>query len=145
MNMPAIFFALLMPTLASAFPDGLGAGIALSEYQKQEWHVEDGLPQSNVRTIIQAKNRLLLVGTSEGIASFDGLRFAPFRFGSSLDNNHEPVNAILISKRGTSGSEPTIEASSCSAAKRVSPSAKKQASTRSAYGQCSKIALELSG
>jgi len=41
MKMPAIFFALLMPTLASAFPDGLGAGIALSEYQKQEWHVED--------------------------------------------------------------------------------------------------------
>ena len=98
MKMLAIFSALSVPTLASAYPDG--PAMALSEYQKQEWHVEDGLPQSNVRTIIQAKNRLLLVGTSEGIASFDGLRFAPFRFGSSLDNSHEPVNAILISKRG---------------------------------------------
>jgi ligand-binding sensor domain-containing protein/signal transduction histidine kinase len=98
MKMTALCFALLMPTLASGYPDG--PAIALSEYQKQEWHVEDGLPQSNVRTIIQAKNRLLLVGTSDGIAGFDGLHFTPFRFGTSLDSSHEPVNAILISKRG---------------------------------------------
>jgi ligand-binding sensor domain-containing protein/signal transduction histidine kinase len=98
MKIRAVFFALLIPALASASPDG--PAIALSEYQKQEWHVEDGLPQSNVRAIIQAKNRLLLVGTSEGIASFDGVRFTPFRFGSSWDNSHEPVNAILISKSG---------------------------------------------
>lgn len=36
--------------------------MSISEYQKQEWHVEDGLPQSNVRAIIQASNRQLLIG-----------------------------------------------------------------------------------
>ena len=77
-----------------------GSFIALSEYQKQEWNVEDGLPQSNVRTIIQAKNRFLLIGTSEGIASFDGLHFTSLRVGSSGDTSHEPVNALLISKAG---------------------------------------------
>jgi ligand-binding sensor domain-containing protein/signal transduction histidine kinase len=77
-----------------------GSVISLSEYQKQEWHVEDGLPQSNVRTIIQGKNRFLLIGTSEGIASFDGLHFISLRVGSSGDTSHEPVNALLISKAG---------------------------------------------
>ena len=92
------FSSLLIPAVAVARP--IDSSIALSEYQKQEWHVEDGLPQSNVRAIIQAKNRLLLIGTSEGIASFDGLHFTPLRVGSSGDTSHEPVNASLISRAG---------------------------------------------
>lgn len=74
--------------------------IALSEYQKQEWQVEDGLPQSNVRAILEDKNRFLLVGTSEGIARFDGLHFSPIRFGGPGESGREPVNALLISKKG---------------------------------------------
>src|SRR5689334_1137481 len=102
MKTQAIIFLLVLllfsAVVALAHDDD--SAIALSEYQKQEWHVEDGLPQSNVRTIIQAKNRLLLIGTSEGIASFDGLHFTPLRVGSSGDTSHEPVNALLISKAG---------------------------------------------
>jgi ligand-binding sensor domain-containing protein len=56
--------------------------------------------QSNVRTIIQSKKRLLLIGTSEGIASFDGQHFTPLPVGSSGGTSHEPVNALLISKAG---------------------------------------------
>src|SRR6478672_6654265 len=78
------------PIVAVAHDDG--SVISLSEYQKQEWNVEDGLPQSNVRTIIQGKSRFLLIGTSEGIASFDGLHFTSLRVGSSGDTSHEPVN-----------------------------------------------------
>src|SRR5215813_14324337 len=65
----------LVPGLAAA--QGKPSLISLSEYQKQEWHVEDGLPQGNVRTIAQAPDRSLMIGTSEGIATFDGIRFAP--------------------------------------------------------------------
>src|SRR6266481_7498958 len=97
-KMLAILIIFLMPVSTAANSEG--PSIALSEYQKQEWHVEDGLPQSNVRTIIQAANRTLLIGTSEGIASFDGLKFTPLRFGSPGGNSREPVNVILISKRG---------------------------------------------
>src|SRR5215470_5016566 len=66
----------LVPGLAAA--QGKPSLISLSEYQKQEWHVEDGLPQGNVRAITQAPNRSLIIGTSEGITSFDGNRFTPF-------------------------------------------------------------------
>jgi signal transduction histidine kinase/ligand-binding sensor domain-containing protein len=98
MKVLAMLFFFLVPTLAAAHADG--PSISLSEYQKQEWHVEDGLPQSNVRAIIQAKNRFLLIATSEGIASFDGLHFTPLKFGAPGETSHEPVNALLISKAG---------------------------------------------
>jgi len=74
--------------------------IALSEYQKQDWHVEDGLEQSNVRTIIQIPSRLLLVGTSEGMASFDGLHFNSLKMDSTAGTANEPVNALLMSRNG---------------------------------------------
>jgi signal transduction histidine kinase/ligand-binding sensor domain-containing protein len=98
--LPVAVFVLLLSSAIIATARDDASVISLSEYQKQEWHVEDGLPQSNVRTIIQDKNRFLLIGTSEGIASFDGLRFTPLRVGSSGDTSHEPVNALLISKAG---------------------------------------------
>src|SRR5689334_14011658 len=74
--------------------------ISLSEYQKQEWHVEDGLPQGNVRAITQAPNRSLMIGTSDGIASFDGIRFTPVPLRSANAPKNEPVNAILYSRSG---------------------------------------------
>lgn len=74
--------------------------ISLSEYQKQEWHVEDGLPQGNVRAITQAPDRSLMIGTSEGITSFDGIRFTPFPLHSVSGPKNEPVNSILYGRSG---------------------------------------------
>jgi ligand-binding sensor domain-containing protein/signal transduction histidine kinase len=74
--------------------------ISLSEYQKQEWHVEDGLPQGNVRAIAQAPDRSLMIGTSEGLSSFDGIRFTPFPLHSAGGPKNEPVNSILYSRAG---------------------------------------------
>ena len=88
----------LVPATASA--QGKPSLISLSEYQKQEWHVEDGLPQGNVRAITQAPNRLLMIGTSDGIASFDGIRFTPVPVRSANGPKNEPVNAILYSRSG---------------------------------------------
>ena len=89
---------ILLPFAAAARPNN--PPVAISEYQKQEWHVEDGLSQSNVRAIIQAGSRELLLGNSEGITSFDGLHFAPWKVGSADGNANEPVNALLISRTG---------------------------------------------
>ena len=67
----------------------------LSEYQKQDWQVEDGLPENNVRMIAQRPDGTLLLATSSGIASFDGQRFQslPIEVAGIIEN--EAVNAIL--------------------------------------------------
>jgi Two component regulator propeller len=94
----AFAFVMIVPAIVSA--QSKSSPISLSEYQKQEWHVEDGLPQGNVRAITQAPDRSLMIGTSEGVASFDGIRFTLFPLHSSNGPNNEPVNAILYSRSG---------------------------------------------
>jgi ligand-binding sensor domain-containing protein/signal transduction histidine kinase len=69
--------------------------LRLSEYQKQDWQVEDGLPENNVRMVAQRPDGTLLLASSSGIATFDGQRFQslPIEVAGIIDN--EAVNAIL--------------------------------------------------
>ena len=96
----AAVFVFLALAPASAAAQEKPSLISLSEYHKQEWHVEDGLPQGNVRAITQAPDRSLMIGTSEGITSFDGIRFTPFPLHSVSGPKNEPVNSILYSRSG---------------------------------------------
>lgn len=74
-------------------------GLRLSEYQKQNWQVEDGLPENNVRMIAQRPDGRLLLATSSGLATFDGLHFQPLPVAGTPDG--EAVNAFLEEKDGT--------------------------------------------
>lgn len=49
-----------------------------SPYAVDVWGTEDGLPSSSVLSVIQAHDGYLWVGTLNGLARFDGLRFTPF-------------------------------------------------------------------
>jgi ligand-binding sensor domain-containing protein/signal transduction histidine kinase len=86
--------------LAFACWNAFGATtLKLSEYQKQDWQVEDGLPENNVRMIAQRPDGTLLLATSSGIASFDGQHFrtlAVDEAGKAAGiSNNEAVNAVL--------------------------------------------------
>ena len=90
------FFAASIAGSAHAMPS---TNLQFSEYQKHDWQVEDGLPENNVRMVAQRPDGTLLLATSSGIASFDGLHFHPLPInapgkGNSLEDN-EAVNAIL--------------------------------------------------
>jgi signal transduction histidine kinase/ligand-binding sensor domain-containing protein len=76
------------------------ATVRLSEYQKQEWQVEDGLPQSELRAITQVPGGRLLIATYGGVASFDGLHFSPIRVDAKDPAASEPVNCLLVSRSG---------------------------------------------
>jgi signal transduction histidine kinase/ligand-binding sensor domain-containing protein len=86
--------------LGSCCPPALSATVQLSEYQKQEWQVEDGLPQSELRAITQVPGGRLLIATYGGVASFDGLRFSPIRVDAKDPAASEPVNSLLLSRSG---------------------------------------------
>lgn len=62
------------PGIASvtASDPGLPAG---TRYISQSWQTEQGLPNNGVQAIVQAPNGYLWVGTSRGLARFDGVRF----------------------------------------------------------------------
>lgn len=78
----------------------LAAPLRLSEYQKQEWQVEDGLPENQVRSIVQLPKGPLLLATSGGIATFDGISFRPYKVEPSNLLSNEAVNALLVRRNG---------------------------------------------
>ncbi len=47
----------------------------LTQYVQDVWTVEDGLPQNSVGAVLRTQDGFLWVGTQEGLARFDGLRF----------------------------------------------------------------------
>ena len=94
----AITLLMGMSTLAWGEPGDLPT--AISEYQKQDWQVEDGLPQGNIRALAQRHGGPLLVGTSGGLVSFDGLHFTPVKVDDKDEVANEPINALLFSHTG---------------------------------------------
>lgn len=75
-----------------AFAFVLHATAAAAEYSHRVWRTEDGLPQNRVQAIAQTPEGYLWVGTSEGLARFDGVRFLIF------DRSNTPAitdNSIL--------------------------------------------------
>ena len=74
--------------------------LRLSEYQKQDWQVEDGLPANDIRMIAQRPDGTILLATSAGLTTFDGQRFQdlPIEVAGLIEN--EAVNAILYEQNG---------------------------------------------
>ena len=98
MQVLALLLLIFHAVAAIAVPS---SNLKLSEYQKQEWQVEDGLPENNVRMIAQRPDGSLLLATSSGISSFNGLHFRALPvhdggtgFADGMGSN-EAVNAVL--------------------------------------------------
>ena len=67
----AIFLSLLLATAAF----GLDPHRALTQARLSVWTSDAGLPQNTVETIVQTRDGYLWMGTEEGLARFDGVRF----------------------------------------------------------------------
>ena len=80
----------------SAF--ALDPSLRVSQYHKQYWQVEQGLPHSYVTAIAQGSDGYLLVGTDEGLARFDGLNFLPPPVDASLRLTKRWVSASLVAR-----------------------------------------------
>jgi signal transduction histidine kinase/ligand-binding sensor domain-containing protein/CheY-like chemotaxis protein/HPt (histidine-containing phosphotransfer) domain-containing protein len=69
-----------------------------SQYVLDNWQVAEGLPQASALAIARTPDGYLWVGTQEGVARFDGVRFTVF------DANNEPafsdnyVSALLVDR-----------------------------------------------
>jgi len=54
------------------------AAAALPNYFIRTWQVENGLPQNKVTAVVQTGDGCLWLGTYNGLARFDGVRFTVF-------------------------------------------------------------------
>jgi len=65
-----------LPLFAVPFSHAAGSGG--QGYVVDIWQTEDGLPQNSVTALAQTHDGYLWVGTQDGLARFDGVRFVPF-------------------------------------------------------------------
>ncbi len=67
--------ALIAPARAA---DALDPSRVLTQYKNDRWQTEQGLPQNTVQALSQTRDGYLWVGTMDGLARFDGVRFTVF-------------------------------------------------------------------
>jgi signal transduction histidine kinase/ligand-binding sensor domain-containing protein len=79
----------------------LDPGTRLSQYGQDLWQVEQGLPQNSVQSIVQTRDGYLWLGTQEGLARFDGVRFTVFDRVNTPEIRHNSIQALLEARDGS--------------------------------------------
>lgn len=92
----ALFFILPAAEVISA-----GTSPGPKNYFFQVWQTEEGLPQSHVTSIVQTRDGYLWLGTYNGLARFDGVRFVVFTSGKSAGLASSRVTSLCEDSTGT--------------------------------------------
>lgn len=97
--------ALALLVLATAPIFALDPNRSLSQFGLDLWQRRQGLPQSSVNAIAQTADGYLWIGTEEGLARFDGVRFTVFDRKNTPEMERHNVTALQPTARAPSGSE----------------------------------------
>lgn len=74
---------------------------AAREYSHRIWRVQAGLPQNRIHTISQTADGYLWIGTSGGLARFDGIRFFVFDRANTPAFRDDSILALCPSRDGS--------------------------------------------
>lgn len=72
-----------------------------AQYRFDRWTTDNGLPQNTVRDIAQTRDGYLWLTTFDGLARFDGARFAVFDKGNTPGLSSNRFTALYEDKAGT--------------------------------------------
>ena len=85
---------------ASATAQSTSANSVLGRYQQLNWQERDGLPQNTVLAVATTRDGYVWVGTYEGAARFDGVRFTLFNRSTTTGIGNSLVTALLERRDG---------------------------------------------
>ncbi len=83
--------------VSSAKPKAATFGDDARAFSFQSWQKEQGLPQSPVRALMQTHDGYLWIGSDDGLARFDGLRFVAYGIQEGIKCG--PVSALFEDSR----------------------------------------------
>lgn len=92
----AAFSLLLAFSQASA----LDPDLLLTQYVRNAWQIENGLPQNTVESIARTPEGYLWLATQEGLVRFDGVRFVVFNRENTPGLPNKYISALLADSRG---------------------------------------------
>lgn len=94
----ANFFFICLLLLAIVFPAQADVG---SDFLVDVWTSERGLPDNSVTAVAQTPDGYLWVGTYNGLARFDGVRFVTFDPANTPALSHARIRSLFVDARGT--------------------------------------------
>jgi signal transduction histidine kinase/CheY-like chemotaxis protein/ligand-binding sensor domain-containing protein len=74
----ACLFPLTFSSSWSTAAQALDPTKALTQYVREVWQQEEGLPENDVTAVVQTRDGYLWLGTEEGLVRFDGIQFTVF-------------------------------------------------------------------
>ena len=72
-----------------------------TNYVSRVWLRENGLPQNKVSAVLQTRDGYLWIGTYNGLARFDGVRFVCFDSGNTPELGDSQVTSLFEDQDGT--------------------------------------------
>lgn len=104
-NRAAAFVSLLIGTLVwllyCAPSRALNSSKPISDFIHETWSVDDGLPQSTVRSIAQTRDGYIWFATHEGVARFDGRKFTVFNEANTRALRGSGIAALRAARDGS--------------------------------------------
>jgi ligand-binding sensor domain-containing protein/signal transduction histidine kinase len=73
---------------------------AISQYIREVWTTDNGLPQNTVEAMIQSRDGYLWFGTQEGLVRFDGLRFTVYDRNNCPELLNHNIAQLLEDREG---------------------------------------------
>lgn len=86
--------------LCASRGDALDPSRAVTQYLRDTWQTEQGLPQNSVSAIQRTRDGYLWVGTEDGLARFDGVRFTVFNRRNTPGLASASINTLMEDSRG---------------------------------------------
>jgi signal transduction histidine kinase/ligand-binding sensor domain-containing protein len=90
-------FALVVAVIASV----VFSTAAAPNYFTRTWQVEQGLPQNKATAVVQTRDGYLWVGTYNGLARFDGVRFTVFDENNTPELRSRRITSLFETADGT--------------------------------------------
>ena len=76
------------------------ATIPLSQYPREQWQTQRGLPQNSVFSLLQDQHGFIWFGTENGLVRFDGVNFELFENRTTPGLPHDFVYQLLAARDG---------------------------------------------
>lgn len=87
-------------SLLASRPDGSALAAPNPSFVVDVWTTEEGLPQNEVKAILQTQDGYLWLGTPSGLVRFDGMRFTVFDESNTPGLESSSVEVLFEDSRG---------------------------------------------
>jgi ligand-binding sensor domain-containing protein/signal transduction histidine kinase len=98
---PRVLLAVALSVAVTCSAFALDPLRPITQYVRNSWTIEHGLPQNSVQTIAQTAEGHIWLGTQEGLVRFDGVRFTVYDVTTTPELKANNIGSLYRDRAGT--------------------------------------------